>query len=168
MALTLEEAYRGGPRTLTVNGKSLRLNITPGVEDGQTIRLRDQGGPGRNGGPPGDRIVECHVSGHRLFGRDGNNLTVRVPVTFAEAALGGDIDVPTLDGERVLLRLKPGTPSGSRHRVKGKGIATKKSTGDLIVTVEVDVPRELTDEQRTAVEALVAATTVSPRTRLES
>jgi molecular chaperone DnaJ len=89
-------------------------------------------------------------------------------VTFAEAALGGDIDVPTLDGERVLLRLKPGTPSGSRHRVKGKGIATKKATGDLIVTVEVDVPRQLTDEQRTAVEALVAATTVSPRTRLES
>jgi molecular chaperone DnaJ len=148
--------------------REVQARIPAGVADGQKIRLKGRGAPGRNGGPPGDLIVECHVSGHRLFGRDGNNLTVKVPVTFAEAALGGNIDVPTLDGERVMLRLKPGTPSGSRHRVKGKGITTKKGTGDLIVTVEVDVPRELTDEQRTAVEALVAATTVSPRTRLES
>jgi molecular chaperone DnaJ len=103
-----------------------------------------------------------------LFGRDGNNLTVRVPVTFAEAALGGDIDVPTLDGPSVMLRLRPGTPSGSRHRVKGKGIETKKATGDLIVTVEVDVPTQLSEEQREAIEALTKATTVSPRTRLES
>jgi molecular chaperone DnaJ len=103
-----------------------------------------------------------------MFGRDGNNLTVKVPVTFTEAALGGDIDVPTLDGPRVMLRLRPGTPSGSRHRVKGKGIVTKKATGDLIVTVEVEVPNELTEQQRAAVEALAAATTVSPRTRLES
>jgi molecular chaperone DnaJ len=103
-----------------------------------------------------------------LFGRDGNNLTVRVPVTYAEAALGGDVDVPTLEGPRVMLRLQPGTPSGSRHRVKGKGIVTNKATGDLIVTVEVEVPKHLTDEQRTAVEALAAATTVSPRTRMES
>ena len=73
-----------------------------------------------------------------------------------------------LDGPRVMLRLRPGTPSGSRHRVKGKGIDSKKGTGDLIVTVEVDVPAQLTDEQRTAVEALATATTVSPRTRLES
>jgi molecular chaperone DnaJ len=113
-------------------------------------------------------IVECHVAAHRLFGRDGNNLTVKVPVTFTEAALGGDIDVPTLDGQRVMLRLRPGTQSGSRHRVKGKGIATAKATGDLIVTVDVQVPTELNDEQRAAVESLAAATTVSPRARLES
>ena len=148
--------------------REVQARIPAGVADGQKIRLKGRGAPGRNGGPPGDLIVECHVSPHRLFGRDGNNLTVRVPVTFAEAALGGDVDVPTLEGPRVMLRLRPGTPSGSRHRVKGKGIVTKKATGDLIVTVEVDVPKHLTDEQRTAVEALAAATTVSPRTRMES
>ena len=96
----------------------------------------------------GDLLVELKVAPHRLFGRRGNDLTVTVPVTFAEAALGGEIDVPTLDGPPVTLRLKPGTQSGSRHRVKGKGIETKQATGDLIVTVDVVVPAELTDEQR--------------------
>ncbi len=148
--------------------REVQARIPAGVADGQRIRLKGRGAPGRNGGPAGDLIVECHVAPHRLFGRDGNNLTVRVPVTFTEAALGGDVDVPTLDGPRVMLRLRPGTPSGSRHRVKGKGIVTKKATGDLIVTVDVEVPTELTEQQRVAVEALAAATTVSPRTRLES
>ena len=148
--------------------REVQARIPAGVADGQKIRLKGRGAPGRNGGPAGDLIVECHVAPHRLFGRDGNNLTVRVPVTYAEAALGGDIDVPTLDGPRVMLRLRPGTPSGSRHRVKGKGIITKKATGDLIVTVEVEVPSQLSEQQRVAVEALAAATTVSPRTRLES
>jgi len=148
--------------------REVQARIPAGVADGQKIRLKGRGAPGRNGGPPGDLIVECHVAPHRLFGREGNNLTVKVPVTFAEAALGGDIDVPTLDGPRVMLRLRPGTASGSRHRVKGKGIATKKGTGDLIVTVEVDVPTHLSDEQRAAVEALTSATTVSPRSRLDS
>jgi molecular chaperone DnaJ len=143
------------------------VRIPAGVADGQRIRLKGRGGPGRNGGPPGDLYVECHVTPHRLFGRDGTNLTLDLPVTFAEAALGGDVEVPTLDGPRVKLRLKPGTQSGSRHRVKGKGIATAKATGDLIVTVEVQVPTELDAAQRAAVEALAAATTVSPRARLE-
>ncbi|HEY0521266.1 MAG TPA: molecular chaperone DnaJ [Ilumatobacteraceae bacterium] len=148
--------------------REVQARIPPGVADGQKIRLKGRGAPGRNGGPPGDLIVECHVAAHRLFGRDGNNLTVTVPVTFAEAALGGDIDVPTLDGQPVMLRLRPGTASGSRHRVKGKGIVTNKATGDLIVTVDVEVPKQLSAEQQAAVEALAAATTVSPRTRMES
>jgi molecular chaperone DnaJ len=148
--------------------REVQARIPAGVADGQKIRLRGRGGPGRNGGPAGDLIVECHVTPHRLFGRDGNDLTVRVPVTFAEATLGGTIDVPTLDGPRVSLRLKPGTASGARHRVRGKGIATARHTGDLIVTVEVDVPTELSAEQRAAIEAYAAATTVSPRARLES
>ena len=92
-----------------------------------------------------------------------------MPVTFPEAALGGDIDVPTLDGATVKLRLRPGTPSGSRHRVKGKGIITTSKregtkSGDLIVTVEVDVPTTLSDAQRAAIEQLAEATTVDPRT----
>ena len=103
------------------------------------------------------------------FVDSGNNLTVTLPITFSEAALGGDIEVPTIDGSMVTLRLRPGTPSGSRHRVKGKGISVSskrdgETTGDLIVTVEVDVPAQLTDEQRAAVEQLAAATTVNPRT----
>ena len=100
---------------------------------------------------------------HRLFGRDGENLTVRVPLTFAEAALGADVEVPTLEGAPVRLRIKPGTQPGSKHRVKGRGIATKKRTGDLIVTADVVVPTKLSQAERQAVEELARATTVSPR-----
>ena len=146
--------------------REVKTRIPAGVKDGQTIRLKGRGGPGRSGGPAGDLLVELKVMPHPLFGRSGDNLTVTVPVTFAEAALGGDIDVPTLEGPRVTLRLKPGTPSGGRHRVRGKGISTAKHTGDLIVTVEVQVPTELNDEQRAAVEQLAAATTVNPRSSL--
>ena len=143
--------------------REVKTRIPAGVKDGQTIRLKGRGSPGRNGGPAGDLLVELRVTPDRLFGRSGDDLTVKVPVTFAEATLGGEIDVPTLDGAGVTLRLKPGTQSGSRHRVKGKGIELAKRTGDLIVTVEVQVPTELTDEQRAAVEQLDAATTVNPR-----
>jgi molecular chaperone DnaJ len=148
--------------------REVKARIPAGVSDGQTIRLAGRGGPGRNGGPAGDLLVEVSVRPHERFSRSGRNLLVTVPVTFAEAALGGDIDVPTLDGSTVKLRLRPGTPSGSRHRVKGKGITTASKrdgskSGDLIVTVEVDVPTKLTDQQRSAIEQLASATTVNPR-----
>ena len=146
--------------------REVRTRIPAGVKDGQTIRLKGRGAPGRNGGPNGDLLVELKVTAHHLFGRRGNDLTVTVPVTFAEAALGGEIDVPTLDGPPVTLRLKPGTQSGSRHRVKGKGIATQQATGDLIVTVDVVVPAELSDDQRAAIAQFAAATTVNPRNAL--
>lgn len=146
--------------------REVKTRIPAGVKDGQTIRLKGRGGPGRNGGPAGDLLVELKVTPHPLFGRTGDNLTVSVPVTVAEAALGGDIDIPTLDGQRVTLRLKPGTQTGSRHRVHGKGIETAKHTGDLIVTVNVHVPTDLTDAQREAIEQLAAATTVNPRSAL--
>lgn len=148
--------------------REVKVRLPAGVADGQRIRLKGRGGPGRNGGPAGDLFVECHVTAHKLFGRDGSNLTLRVPITVAEAALGGDIDVPTLDGPRVKLRLKPGTQSGTRHRVKGKGIESAKHTGDLIVTVDVQVPTSLNEQQKQAIEALAAATTVSPRAHLEA
>ncbi|MEO7398264.1 MAG: DnaJ C-terminal domain-containing protein, partial [Ilumatobacteraceae bacterium] len=146
--------------------REVKVRLPAGVADGQRIRLKGRGGPGRNGGPAGDLFVECHVMPHRLFGRDGDNLTLKVPITFPEAALGGDIDVPTLTGPAVKLRIKPGAQSGTRHRVKGKGIETAKRTGDLIVTVEVHVPTQLTGEQQAAVEALAAATSLSPRAHL--
>ena len=141
--------------------REVKTRLPAGVKDGQTIRLKGRGGPGRNGGPNGDLLVELTVMPHERFGRSGDNLTVTVPVSFAQAALGGDIEVPTLDGPTVTLRIKPGTQSGSRHRVKGKGIATRKSTGDLIVTVNVVVPTRLNDAERTAIEQLAAASTVA-------
>jgi molecular chaperone DnaJ len=143
--------------------REVRARIPAGVADGQTIRLKGRGAPGRNGGPAGDLLVEISVTPHARFGRNGDHLTTVAPITFPEAALGAVIDVPTLDGGTVALRIRPGTQPGSRHRVKGKGIATKSGQGDLIVTVEVQVPSELTDEQRAAIEQLAAASTVDPR-----
>ena len=137
--------------------REVQARIPAGVSDGQTMRLKGRGAPGRNGGPAGDLLVQIHVAPHALFGRNGNDLTTRVAVSFVEAALGGDIAVPTLDGSAVKLRLRPGTQPGSRHRVKGKGIEAKKGTGDLIVTVDVVVPTSLTDPERSAIEALAAA-----------
>ncbi|MGA9277767.1 DnaJ C-terminal domain-containing protein, partial [Ilumatobacter sp.] len=145
--------------------RDVKTRIPAGVKDGQTIRLKGRGSPGRNGGPNGDLLVELSVTPDQRFGRNGDDLTVTVPVTFDQAALGGDVAVPTLDGPDVTLRIKAGTQSGSRHRVKGKGIGriTKRgaTSGNLIVTVDVVVPSELNDAQRAAVEAFAAASTVS-------
>ena len=145
--------------------REVKTRIPAGVKDGQTIRLSGRGSPGRNGGPSGDLLVQLKVMPHARFGRKGDDLTVTVPVSFAEAALGADIDVPALDGGTVKLRIKPGSQSGSRHRVKEKGVTrtTAKGpvTGSRIVTVDVVVPTELNDAQRTAVEAFAAASTVS-------
>ncbi|MGH8894379.1 MAG: molecular chaperone DnaJ [Actinomycetes bacterium] len=141
-----------GTRTLTVR-------IPAGVRDGQRIRLKGKGGPGERGGPAGDLYVLVHVAPHALFGRSGDNLTMTVPVTFAEAALGGEVTVPTLAGSTVTLRLPSGTANGRTFRVRGKG-ATRKdgSVGDLLVTVEVAVPAKLTSDARAAVEAFRDAT----------
>ena len=108
--------------------REVKVRIPAGVADGQRIRLKHRGGPGRNGGPAGDLFVECHVAPHARFGRDGNNLTVRVPVTFPEAALGGEIDVPVLDGGTVKLRLKPGTQPGTASPREGPRHRDRRST----------------------------------------
>jgi len=148
--------------------RNVQVRIPAGVDDGQTIRLKGRGAPGRNGGPAGDLLVEVSVRPHERFSRSGANLLVTVPITFAEAVLGGEIDVPTLDGTTVRLRLRPGTQSGSRHRVSGKGIDLTRrgqhTHGDLIVQVQVQVPTELDDAERAAIEALAAATRTNPRT----
>lgn len=146
--------------------REVNVRIPAGVDDGQRIRVKGRGAPGRNGGPHGDLFVVCKVTSHPVFGREGSHLTVRLPITFAEAALGADIEIPTLGGSAVTLRLKPGTQSGSRHRVKGKGIATSKSHGDLIVTVDVIVPSSLTTDQKSVVEQLAASLSQSPRAEL--
>lgn len=147
--------------------REVNVRIPAGVSDGQRIRLKGRGTPGRNGGPTGDLFVECHVTPHPIFNREGLNLLVRVPVSYTEAVLGSTISVPTLDHSEVMLRLKPGTQSGSRHRVKGKGIETPRNTGDLIVTVDVAVPTQLSPEERSAVEALHSVLS-SPREKEKS
>ncbi len=146
--------------------REVKVRIPPGVDDGQRIRLKGRGGAGRHGGPAGDLFVLVHVGTDPLFGRDGDNLTLVAPVTFAEAVLGSRLTVPTLDGSTVTLKLPEGTPSGKVLRVKGRGVAAKKSVGDLLVTVQVAVPTALTEEQRQAVEALAEAFPESPRAHL--
>ena len=142
------------------------MRIPAGVDDGQRIRLKGRGGPGRNGGPSGDLYVIVHVEPDPVFGRSGKNLTIAVPVLFSEAALGTKLTVPTLDGDTVTLKIPEGTPSGKVFRVKGRGVKAKKSAGDLLVTVQITVPRKLSKQQREAVEAFAAATTDSPREHL--
>jgi molecular chaperone DnaJ len=146
--------------------REVKVRIPAGVDDGQRIRLKGRGGPGRNGGPPGDLFVNVRVAAHALFGRSGRDLTVTVPLTFPEAALGADIKVPTLTGEPVTLRIPAGTRSGRRFRVKGRGVPVSRGVGDLLVTVEVAVPSKLSKAERDAVEALQAAATESPRAHL--
>jgi len=146
--------------------RQVKVRVPAGVKDGQRIRLAGRGGPGRNGGPNGDLYVIVRVAEHPIFGRRGDDLTVTVPITFPEAALGADVAVPTLDGPPVTIKVPPGTRSGRTFRVKGKGLQTARRTGDLLVTVEVAVPAKLSKEERRAVEALASASTTSPRTHL--
>ncbi|MCT9621086.1 MULTISPECIES: DnaJ C-terminal domain-containing protein [unclassified Curtobacterium] len=139
------------------NGRPVNVRIPAGVADGQKIRLRGRGEPSPDGGEAGDLVVTVTVRKHPVFERDGQNLRLDVPVTFVEAALGATIEVPTLGGSTVKLKVAPGTPSGRVLRVKGRGVATKNGTGDLLATVQVAVPSHLTDKQREAVEALAEA-----------
>jgi molecular chaperone DnaJ len=143
--------------------REVKVRVPAGVSDGSRIRLTGKGTPGRNGGPNGDLFIICRVGKSATFGRDGDNLTVNVPVTFAEAALGANIEVPTLSGDNVTLRIKAGTQSGSRHRVKGRGVETTKHHGDLIVTVNVVVPTSLTENERQAIENLASISKINPR-----
>jgi molecular chaperone DnaJ len=146
--------------------RTLTVRIPAGVSDGQRIRLAGRGSPGDNGGPAGDLFVVVHVTPHPVFNRRGDHVTVTVPVTFPEAALGAEIPVPTLDGQ-VTLKVPPGTASGRTFRVKGRGVPKPNGTaGDLLVTVEVTVPQKLSGKARKAVETLAAEDGADPRARL--
>jgi len=134
------------------DGKPFKVKIPAGVADGQKIRLRGRGRPSPDGGESGDIVVQITVRPHPVFTRDGLNLRVTVPVTFTEAALGATIEVPTLGGDPVKLRVAPGTPSGRVLRVKGRGVETAKGTGDLLAEVQVAVPSHLDDAAREALE----------------
>jgi len=139
--------------------RTMQVRIPAGVRDGQRIRLKGKGVPGERGGPAGDLYVVVQVAAHPLFGRTADNLTLAVPVSFHEAALGAEISVPTLGGAPVTLRVPAGTPNGRTFRVKGRGGPRRDgSRGDLLVTVDVVVPKSLTDASREALEALRSST----------
>jgi molecular chaperone DnaJ len=141
------------------SSRTMQVRIPAGVSDSQRIRLRGKGAPGERGGPAGDLYVVVHVDPHPVFGRKGDNLTITVPVTYAEAALGGEVKVPTLGGPPVTLKLPAGTPNGRTMRARGKGALRKDgSRGDLLVTVEVAVPEDLSEKAKEALEAYREAT----------
>jgi molecular chaperone DnaJ len=146
-----------------MSNRTISARIPGGVKDGQKIRLKGKGAAGERGGPPGDLFVTVKVAEHPLFGRRGDNLTLDVPVSFDEAALGAEIKVPTLGGSPVTLKIPPGTPNGRVFRVRGRGVkrtsgASVGTTGDLLVTVQVQVPAVLDEKAREAVRAYREAT----------
>lgn len=152
---TLDFVTAAKGETITLAGEDnvpFKVKIPAGVSDGQKIRLRGRGRKSPDGGESGDIVVTVAVRPHPVFTRDGLNLRITVPVTFTEAALGATIEVPTLGGDPVRLRVAPGTPSGRVLRVKGRGISTTKGTGDLLAEVQVAVPTHLDDAAREALE----------------
>ena len=154
ISLSFHEALVGPTREFSVNGSTVKVKIPKGVSDGTKVRVSGKGGPGANGGPAGDLYVTVHVGSHPIFARTGKrDLEIAVPITYAEAALGAVVTVPTLEGT-TKIKVPAGTTSGSKLKVSGKGVETASSRGDLIVTIEVAVPSSLSDDERRALESL--------------
>ncbi len=176
--LTFEQAVNGSTVEIdrSVGGRkreSIAVKIPPNVSNGQRIRLRGQGAPGRNGGPPGDLYIICDVQPHAYFKRDGKDIHLDVPLSVTEAMRGAKIDVPTLHGP-MTVTIPPGTSSGTRLRLRGKGVApggtgtqaASDTPGDQIVVIQIIVPKHLTQEQEQAAEALAEASTEDVRSRM--
>lgn len=164
--VSFREAAQGATVTLGLDGQRVSTRIPVGVQDGQKIRVPGKGRPGAGGGPSGDLLLTVRVGKHPIFSYDGLNLRVQVPVTFAEAALGATVQVPTLDGETVTVKVPAGTPSGQILRVKGRGLASRDKTGDLHVAIVVDVPKKLSRQAKQSVEALAQQLGDNPRDAL--
>jgi molecular chaperone DnaJ len=160
------ESCSGSGRAMS--SRTIQARIPAGVADGQRIRIPGKGAPGEHGGRNGDLYVRVHVKPHPVFGRSGDNLTVTVPVTISELALGAEIKVPTHRGPAVTVRVPPGTPNGQVFRVPGRGVRKKDGTlGALLATVDITVPQELNSKARSALEDLRIATSgTDPREEL--
>lgn len=155
MHLSFHDSVSGTTKKLNVNGQMVNVRIPKGVTDGARIRVRGRGAVGRNGGTSGDLYVTVRVADHPIFGRNGKNLTIEVPITFVEAALGAEIDVPTLEG-KVRVRIPAGTQTGRTFRVREHGIEDSKGNkGDLLVSVSVTVPEQLSDESKELLQEFV-------------
>lgn len=152
------DSIHGATLRLRINdsGEPTSVKVPAGIQDGQKIKLRGKGQASPNGGEPGDLLISVKVKPHPVFVRDGNNLRVNVPVTFAEAVLGATIQVPTLGGEPVKLKVAPGTPNGRVLRVKGKGVQSTKGEGDLLATVDIAVPSHVSEKAAQALEEFAA------------
>ncbi|MES1171377.1 MAG: J domain-containing protein, partial [Actinomycetota bacterium] len=164
--ISFREAASGATVTLGLDGQRVTTRIPVGVQDGQKIRVAGKGRAGANGGPPGDLLLTVRVAKHPVFTADGLNVRVTVPVTFTEAALGATVQVPTLDGDTVGVKVPGGTPSGQVLRVKGRGLKGRDRTGDLHVVIQVDVPRKLSRQAKQAAEALAQQLGDNPRESL--
>jgi molecular chaperone DnaJ len=159
--ITFKESVFGTTLDLKLNidgtgSQTISARVPAGVNDGAKIRVKGKGAPGEAG--PGDLFIELNVKPHAIFSRKSENLTLTLPVTFAEAALGADLKVPTLSGDDVTVRLAAGTPTGRVLRVKGRGIKKGAVTGDLLITIEVQVPRALEGKALEAIKAFAQAT----------
>lgn len=169
ITIPFSTAVEGGEYSLTVQqgAKSERLTvkIPAGIDDGQPIRLAGQGNPGAGGGSPGDLLVTIHVAAHPWFRRDSYNLLVDIPVTPSEAALGAKIDVPTLTDGMLVLSVPPGTSSGAKLRLRGKGVRNPKTgdRGDQFAVLKIVLPKELSEEARGLYQQLAELPTVAPR-----
>jgi molecular chaperone DnaJ len=147
------DSIHGTNVKLTVSGKPLTLKVPAGIQDGQKLKLKGKGQPSPNGGQAGDLVVTIKVRPHPVFTRDGDNVRVVVPVTFAEAVLGAVISVPVLGGEPVKLKVAPGTPNGRTLRVKGKGVQHESHQGDLLASVDILVPNRISKKAEEALRA---------------
>jgi curved DNA-binding protein len=164
--LTLEELARGVEREFRIGSHTVRARIPRGATDGERLRLRGKGGPGANGGPPGDLYLNVSLMPHPLFKASGHDLDLEVPVTPSEAALGAQIQIPTLDGE-VAMKLPPGSKSGQKLRLAGKGLPKPGGgEGDLYATVSVVLPATLTERERELYESLREPSRGGPRRHL--
>lgn len=158
VTLDLPTAIRGTEISLDgPTGKKITARIPAGVKDGQKVRLRAKGHPSPGGGKSGDVIVTVGVPKHQIFSREGDHLRIQVPLTFGEAALGATIEVPTISGEIVKVRVPAGTPSGKILRVKGHGVRGGSSLGDLLVELQVVVPSHMSKTAQTQLEKLMSS-----------
>jgi curved DNA-binding protein len=154
LTISLEDAYHGTSRRINVGDSAFEMKITPGVEDGDKLRMRGKGGRGVGGGPPGDVIMRLHILKHPVYKRDGQNLIMDKNVDFVKLMLGGKVRIQTMSGS-VELTLKSGTQNGAKMRLKGKGMPVKGKKdqyGDLIVVINALLPKSLTDEQKKLLE----------------
>ena len=163
--LSLEEAARGAERELRIGERTIRARIPRGATDGQRLRLAGKGGPGANGGPAGDLYLQIALAPHELFKPNGHDLDIDVPIAPWEAALGADVDVPTLEG-RVRMKVPPGSSSGQKLRLAGKGLPRPGSgAGDLYAVLKIALPRALTEREKKLFEELREASRFNPRER---
>ena len=152
--ITLKQSLSGVNIKLAVSGNPMTVKVPKGIKDGQSVRLRGKGKASLNGGATGDLIVTIHVEEDPVYSREGNDLRMTLPVTFAEATLGAKVEVPWIDGSTVTVKVPAGSDSGRTLRLKGRGVATKKDAGDLLATISVVVPKDLTPEQLDSIKAL--------------